>query len=169
MLYYLEKAEKWNLINPTIGFSCLNKLYGRPRYPIFSTYNRLTSIIASYSLYLFIRKYSLISVFEIPIKVIVYLCSKKKMLWIYTRRSIALMKHVKTVWNRTYVQFPRYSMGTKAFPSNSKRAISILNATSRPKPATRIGFWNSIFLKAFLNWNKKGFFHNYFNLRIGVT
>ena len=142
-----------NLTNSLIGFSCLDKLYGSPRYAMLFSYDGLASIIASYNFYLFIRKYSLVSAFAVSIKNIFYLSSEKKVPRVDTGGDVATMKYVETLWNRTTVNFPRKTMGMNSSTFNTYRSISILKPTSAPKPTTRIGFWYNIFFKTPPNWD----------------
>jgi hypothetical protein len=86
---------------------------------------------------------------------IVLVCSKKEMTRIYARWHIAVMKYVKTVWNRAIMYFPRnpmcliHSLCFTVQPPVAKWA-----GTSAPQPATRVWFSHNIFLKPLFNWER---------------
>lgn len=190
--------KKLNLINPTISIPCFNIVYDGIRYAILRSYRSFRSIVAPYYPYLFLGEYSIVSPLKIPINIIICLCSKKKMCWIYTGWIITLMKYIETIRDRPNVKFPRYSMGIDSPPFSIQDSIPRSAVASNPKPTSTIRFWNDIFLKTFRNRGKaaflktlttailsailivvihkgflaretnKGLFHNYQHLRIGV-
>lgn len=69
--------------------------------------------------------------------------ANKKMIWIYTQRGIAFVKHVCPVRNFTTVYCPRVAMSVHEFSGNAECSVAF-GARTSPKPAAHwTGFINS--------------------------
>lgn len=80
-----------------------------------------------------------LSLFLATIIRVILLGAKKKMAMVYARGDVTFMKYAKTIWNRTYIQFPRYSMSkNRSLIANLPISFSIYRP--RPQPAASIGF-----------------------------
>lgn len=79
------------------------------------------------------------------------LVSKKQMVGIHTRRSIAEMKNLHAIRNCSFINCIRYSMSRFCFIINRNSAIISAMRTTHPYPAP--GFWNEFysFFKSFFN------------------
>lgn len=78
---------------------------------------------------------------------IVFLCSKKQMLGIYTSwivASRAIVKHVETLWNWSFANLPRKTMRQYFFHSTAHDPITKRGFFPRPQP-TRISLIDTIF------------------------
>ena len=71
--------------------------------------------IKSYRFSLIYCKFMNVSIFSPTIYYIVSLISKEKMVWVYAKRIITFMKNFHSIRNRSFVKYPRYSMGLKSF------------------------------------------------------
>lgn len=81
------------------------------------------------------------STFRNAILNVVFLSSKKQMIWSYAWRIVASMKHVKSFWNWTKMYFPRITMGKTYFTSPCNRSMTVVSPMAFPYPTT-LGFIN---------------------------
>ncbi len=146
-------------------FSTSNITDGRMTYSIFTTYNERISWIISYFQNLFLGEFGMtvpcslwasLSTFFNGILVIIGISPKKKMIWVDTSRSIAVMKNKTSLGDCPFIQNPRCTM-YKGIIFGSKCPISLTVNCGSPQPTTRHWFWYNILFKSFLNrWERFG-------------
>lgn len=95
------------------------------------------------------------------VMIIIFLCSKKKVIRSYALRVITMMQNGYTFWYRTVIQYPRHAVRSllTSFVFVIEFAISIFISISDPKPA-HIGFDN-ILVEPIEDWNRFSHSNNY--------
>src|SRR3990167_7546385 len=88
--------------------------------------------------------------FKHAIKNIIFLSTQEKMIWIYTKRHIAMMTNVQMFWNRSSKQFIRDSMSSTAMliRGSAKTHVSVTPSISNPYPAPRFRYSLHLALKS---------------------
>ena len=90
------------------------------------------------------------SIFLSRIAHVIFVGTKKKVLWIYTWWIVAFMTYQKSGWNFTKVYFPRHPVCPQMLIIVLNHPISKMVCVANPKP-TRIRFVN-FFKKSISNW-----------------
>lgn len=78
-----------------------------------------------------------------------FLVAKKKVKWVYTASTVALVKHAKALWNWAVMQEPRKAMRGRADSGYHEMPVAMSTFRSEPDP-TWSKFWVSIWNRAVL-------------------
>lgn len=81
-------------------------------------------------------KYVLMPNLRNHIRNIVIVCTKKKMVGIHAPSIIAMMAHLKPIWNITIYKRPRIAVGENSFTINAYPTITSIPIIPSPNPAT---------------------------------